>query len=88
MLADKIRELELAVDRAHEAEAALGRIRDEANQEVGTAKATYETIASNAKQRVTEAEQVQREAVQVVDKLRSSVRGFLDDILQTGRVRQ
>ena len=88
MLADKIRNLEIAVDEAKAAEGQLQATKSAADKRIGEAQAVLTRITSEAKGKVAEAEQAHAAAVQKVNGLRDEVRSFLNDILAGGRVRQ
>ena len=88
MLADQIRALEEAVDAARDAESVLGEVRNATSARIGAAQTAFDRVVAEAKQQVAAAEQAHRSAVQKVNELRDGVRGFLNDILAGGRVRQ
>ena len=88
MLADKIKNLEIAVDEAQAANLRLQNVKTSTQKRVAEAQAFYAQVMAEAKEEVTTAEQVHAVAVQKVNVLRDDVRGFLNDILAGGRVRQ
>ena len=88
MLADKIRLLEEAADRAKAADAELGRIKDLARSKQEEARVDYEAVVAACKGAVETALRVHQEALKDVDRYKGEVRGFIDDIMQVGRVRQ
>ena len=88
MLSDQMRDLELAVDAAQEAERVLGEVRNATSARVGEAQAVYNAVVAEAKGQVTAAQEAHAAAVVRVNELRDQVRAFLNDILAGGRVRQ
>ena len=88
MLSDKIRLLEDAVDRAQAAEAEVNRVKDVTRGTLEKAGAEYQAIQAACASAVGKAIGVQQAALKDVDRYKAEVRGFIDDIMQVGRVRQ
>ena len=88
MLAEKMRDLELAVDEAKAAASRLDEIKTAAQARVDEAKSVAAKVATEAKTAVTTAEQALAAASQKVNALRDDVRVFLNEMYVGGRVRQ
>ena len=88
MLSDKIRLLEEAVDRAQAAEAEVTRVKDLTHGTLEKARVEYDAILATCAGAVAKATGVHQAALKDVERYKSEVRGFIDDIMQTGRVRQ
>ena len=88
MLSDKIRLLEEAADRAKAAEQTLARVKDNTHARQEAARVVFEGVVVACKAEVDVAATDLGAALKDVDQYKAEVRGFIDDIMQTGRVRQ
>ena len=88
MLSDKIRLLEESVDRAQAAEAEVTRVKDVVRGTLEKAKVEHDTVMAACAAAVALATRTHQDALKDVERYKAEVRGFIDDIMQVGRIRQ